>query len=280
MKTNRFRQMAAALLISTVLLPMGACSQDPGMMPASQPGMNAGRPGRGPGQGLRAGPPADCAVLDASYAKGSLSAAEAEAIRYMREEEKLARDVYLALDAKWNHQTFSHIAQAEQRHMDWTACLLNRYSLEDPIAGLPAGTFRSPAMQALYDSLTAAGSENLGQALHAGAFIEDLDLADLDARLELADNADVQAVFQTLASGSRNHLRAFSRSLGRIGLAYAPVYLSADAYAEILASPQESGELCGASCSQYRRGTGGCAGNCPQQPGSGRGRGAGRGPRS
>jgi hypothetical protein len=164
--------------------------------------------------------------------------------------------------------------------MEWMACLLDRYSLEDPAAGLPAGTFRSPAMQTLYDSLTASGTENLGQALRAGAFIEDLDLSDLEARLGITDNADVQAVFQTLASGSRNHLRAFSRSLGQIGLAYAPVYLSADAYAAILDSPHESGELCGASCGQPRRGAGNCTGNCAQQPGAGRGRGAGRGPRN
>ena len=39
-------------------------------------------------------------------------------MRYMREEEKLARDVYLDLANHWSIPVFGKIAQAEQRHMD------------------------------------------------------------------------------------------------------------------------------------------------------------------
>ena len=39
-----------------------------------------------------------------------------DGLSYMREEEKLARDVYLALYEKWGIRTFLNIAKAEQQH--------------------------------------------------------------------------------------------------------------------------------------------------------------------
>ncbi|NCB02187.1 MAG: DUF2202 domain-containing protein, partial [Spirochaetia bacterium] len=56
-----------------------------------------------------------------------------EGILLMREEEKLARDVYLTLYEKWNLRTFSNIARAEQKHMDAVAYLLSTKGIEDPV---------------------------------------------------------------------------------------------------------------------------------------------------
>lgn len=42
-----------------------------------------------------------------------LNAAEIEGLLFMREEEKLAHDVYLALYAKWGLPIFQNIAQSE-----------------------------------------------------------------------------------------------------------------------------------------------------------------------
>jgi len=53
-----------------------------------------------------------------------LSSDEVEAISWMREEEKLARDVYLALYQKWNLRIFWNIAASEQRHMDAIGTLM------------------------------------------------------------------------------------------------------------------------------------------------------------
>ena len=39
-------------------------------------------------------------------------------LTYMREEEKVARDVYLYLNEKWNVRIFKNIAASEQTHMD------------------------------------------------------------------------------------------------------------------------------------------------------------------
>ena len=40
------------------------------------------------------------------------------------EEEKLARDVYLTLDAQWNMRIFQNISRAEQQHLGAVASLL------------------------------------------------------------------------------------------------------------------------------------------------------------
>jgi hypothetical protein len=61
-----------------------------------------------------------------------LSAEEAASLLFMREEEKLARDVYNTLSATWGIQSFSIIASSEQRHMDEIKVLLDRYALTDP----------------------------------------------------------------------------------------------------------------------------------------------------
>ena len=53
-----------------------------------------------------------------------LSTTEAEALVFMREEEKLARDVYQLLYAQWGQKVFSNIAVSEQQHMDAVALLL------------------------------------------------------------------------------------------------------------------------------------------------------------
>ena len=67
---------------------------------------------------------------------GSLTQAEIDALWFMREEEKLARDVYLVLAEKWDLGLFWNIAESEQQHMDAVLKLLKKYGLEDP-AGDP-----------------------------------------------------------------------------------------------------------------------------------------------
>lgn len=51
----------------------------------------------------------------------------------MREEEKLARDVYLELYETWDLPVFYNIAQSEQTHMGAVKTLIEKYNLKDPI---------------------------------------------------------------------------------------------------------------------------------------------------
>ena len=98
-----------------------------------------------------------------------LSPEEAAALLFMREEEKLARDVYNTLYEIWGQPTFTNIAASEQAHMDEIKLLLDRYSLADP--ALEPGSFTDPSLQALYDQLVAQGSVSLAEALKVGASI-------------------------------------------------------------------------------------------------------------
>ena len=62
-------------------------------------------------------------------------------LTYMREEEKLARDVYIFLYDKWGSQIFNNISVSEQTHMDAIKTLLDRYGIPDPVADKGPGVF-------------------------------------------------------------------------------------------------------------------------------------------
>ena len=189
-------------------------------------------------------------------ASGELSSDEAAALLFMVEEEKLARDVYTALYASWGVSTFQSIAASEQAHMDSLAVLLDRYGLTSPVQAA-AGVFTDPGLQALYTALVARGSVSLSEALKVGAEIEEIDILDLQSRLALTDNADIQQVFNNLLRGSENHLRSYVRALSQqTGETYVPQHLSADAYAAILAGTSGNGNSRGGQGGQGGQGGG------------------------
>jgi len=177
-----------------------------------------------------------------STATGDLTDAEIASLLYMREEEKLARDVYLALYDSWGMQTFQNIANSEQTHADAVKSLLDTFGLEDPATGKAAGEFSNTDLQALYDQLTATGEQSLGDALKVGAIIEEIDIIDLEDSLAMLSDPSIRTVYENLLKGSRNHLRAFTSTLNRqTGEVYEPDYLSVDAYQAIVGSEIETG---------------------------------------
>ncbi|MER2561178.1 MAG: DUF2202 domain-containing protein [Myxococcaceae bacterium] len=161
-----------------------------------------------------------------------------EDLRFLREEEKLAHDVYVALQARWSLQTFGNIAASEQTHTDAVMGLLTSFGIEDPVAGKSAGQFENATLQQLYAELVEKGSKSQVDALVVGATIEDLDLADLERFATKTARADVLAVYDNLARGSRNHLRSY---VGQLGGAYQPQFISRATYDGILTTPTERG---------------------------------------
>jgi len=189
---------------------------------------NSGNTGNGTGT----------SVLD--IPSSDLSADEAAALLFMREEEKLARDVYNTLFTTWGIQTFTNIASSEQMHMDEIKVLLDRYALVDP--ALAPGQFTNPDLQALYNQLIAQGSLSIGDALKVGAAIEEIDILDLQTRFTQTDNADIQLAYNNLMNGSFNHLKAFTSALTQqTGESYLPQYLPADQYQVIISSTNGNG---------------------------------------
>jgi len=204
--------------------------------------------------------------------EGELSDREVEDLLYMREEEKLARDVYLTLFEAWESPVFSNIAASEQAHMDSIAYLLESYGLQDPTAGKDIGEFENSELQALYDQLVAQGQGSLQAALMVGTAIEEIDIIDLQESLAATNNAAIIQTFENLLRGSINHLNAFVMNYERqTGTTYAPQYLSQEAYNALVSTTSGPGN--GAGGGMNNGGAGGNGGG--GYNGGGNGSGAG-----
>ncbi len=207
------------------------------MAPLSSDAQGRGR-GQGHGQGNQT---SSLTSVIGQLPMQDLNAAEKAGLLLMREEEKLARDVYQVLYKKWNHVTFAQIAKSEQQHMDALKVLLNKYSLTDPITTREQGVFADPELQKLYDSLIAKGEKSLIDALQIGSTIEDLDIKDLYELIEKTDNKDIKIVYQNLVKGSRNHMRAFIGRLAMNNSTYEAQFLTATVIDDIANSSRERG---------------------------------------
>jgi hypothetical protein len=150
---------------------------------------------------------------------GALTEPEEADLLFMREEEKLARDVYVTLFEVWGAPVFLNISGSEQRHMDAVEALLIRYGLQDPVESEGpegVGLFVNEELGALYEELLAAGAgeeSDLIDALHVGALIEEVDIEDLATAIERTEKPDIRRTYESLLCGSRNHLRAFARQV-------------------------------------------------------------------
>jgi hypothetical protein len=176
-----------------------------------------------------------------TFPKEPLSDAERNSLILMREEEKLARDVYTTLYAKWGSRPFFNISSSEQTHMDAVLTLLKKYDIADPVGTNGIGVFQSATMQTLYKQLVALGNKSNLDAFKAGATIEDLDIFDLKRLSSEVDNKDVLFVYDNLERGSRNHMRAFNRNIGNMGSVYIPQYISQADFDAILSGSMETG---------------------------------------
>jgi hypothetical protein len=171
----------------------------------------------------------------------ALSAGEEESLAFMREEEKLARDVYTALYDMYGTEIFSNIAASEQSHTDAVLSLINRYGLLDPMQIDTYGSFENSELQLIYDNLVASGAISLLEALYVGATVEELDIYDLQNQLDnVVDNEDIIFVYENLLKGSRNHLRSFDKQIKSKGGVYVPVYITQAMYDSIITTAMET----------------------------------------
>ena len=170
-----------------------------------------------------------------------LTEEEINQLIFIREEEKLARDVYLALAEKWNAPIFTNIAQSEQQHMDAVGQLIVKYGLEDPITDDTPGVFTNETLQGLYNGLISrgdvtsrisqpglviqGGGTSLMDAYKVGAFIEEYDIIDIEEAIVQTSHSDIENVYENLVRGSRNHLRSFVGQIELLERDYQPVMM-------------------------------------------------------
>lgn len=139
-----------------------------------------------------------------------LSESEIYYLEFMREEEKLARDVYITMHEQWGLPVFSYISESEQRHMDAIKRMLDAYDIADPVVDESAvGVFQNSELAALYSVLIDDGMRSAMAALRVGALIEEVDIEDIQHAIDETYQDDIVSAYQSLLCGSRNHLRAF-----------------------------------------------------------------------
>lgn len=182
-----------------------------------------------------------------------LGAEDAQTVLVMREEEKLARDVYRAMFDLWQAPVFANISESEQRHMDAIRRVILRYELEDPVVDDTEGVFTNPLFAERYADLIEAGSVSMVEAFKVGALIEEMDIKDLQEALAQTDRADLETVYGHLLRASRNHLRAFAARITAAGETYEAQYLTQEEFDEIAASPWEGGNGRRGACWRVRR---------------------------
>ncbi len=171
----------------------------------------------------------------AALSDTELSTSELEGIAFMREEEKLARDVYIQLADLWNMNIFSNISRSEDTHMEAVKTLIDLFGFEDPVQDNEVGVFTDPILQDLHDELMVSGSISLADALLVGGAIEEIDILDLQKYLNETSNSAVIEVYENLLRGSINHLNSFVRNYERqTGETYQPQFLTQEEYQELI----------------------------------------------
>ena len=140
----------------------------------------------------------------------TLTTTQKAQLKFLVEEEKMARDIYLYLATKTTTRKFSNIARSEQTHMNYMAVLLTKYKLWNPTTNRKAGVFYNQDIQKLYNTLIAEGSVGVLEAYGVGVKVEEVDIASLDELLVNPMPADVKAALDLLLAASHNHLEAFT----------------------------------------------------------------------
>ena len=175
--------------------------------------------------------------------KSALDFNEQTHLEFMCEEEKLARDVYITLGSKYpNSRVFGNIDDSEERHKCAVADMLAKYDVPNPSTNDNIGVFTVEAygwyFTEKYNELVEQGSVSELDALYVGAFIEELDMLDINQCPEViveTDNgiddvsdcgkvytykADIQRLYGFLLEGSENHLRAYVKNITAVPLTF------------------------------------------------------------
>lgn len=189
--------VAALTAAALVAVPTTAMAAQGG--PGGQNGKGAARSQQRSG---------DC--TGAKVSVGTLTKSQLTTLQWMAEEEKLAHDVYVALDEKFGGVVFERIAASEAKHLKAIQRLMARYDVDDPTAGLGDGEFASDAAKQMYADLLAKAT-TVEEAMAVGAEIERLDIADLKEAIADATQRDLKRVYSNLLRGSQRHLVAFTR---------------------------------------------------------------------
>jgi len=155
---------------------------------------------------------------------------------FMREEEKLARDVYLTLGTMYPDSViFGNIDDSEQTHTTAVKTMLEKYGVDDPNTNDNIGAYTGEDygwyFTEKYNLLVERASISELEALYVGAFIEELDMMDINQCPQVivetdnaindvsecgkiyTDNADIENLYSSLLDGSDSHLAGYVKNI-------------------------------------------------------------------
>ncbi len=159
-------------------------------------------------------------------------------LEFMCEEEKLARDVYITLGTKYPEATvFGKIDDSEERHKCAVADMLEKYGIPNPSTNDNVGVFTGKDygwyFTEKFNELVERGAASELEALYVGAFIEELDMLDInqcpavivetdngindvsECGKVYTDKTDILRLYGSLLAGSESHLRAYVKNIER-----------------------------------------------------------------
>jgi len=179
--------------------------------------------------------PGDMTLLGLSgYTKVDLNATQTASLAYMWHEEKLAHDLYLALNEVNPAMQLSNIAtKSESTHIRYVEDLVGWYDINvtdipdynasysaEELDAIPAGDFAIDDIQNLYNTLYNEGDANVTESLKVGCKVEVIDVNDLDTFIEQStENQALIDTFTILRAGSYEHYWAFHSALKKAGIA-------------------------------------------------------------
>ncbi|MFA7244740.1 MAG: DUF2202 domain-containing protein [Candidatus Magasanikbacteria bacterium] len=171
-----------------------------------------------------------------------LSKVEIDDLSFMREEEKMAHDIYKVLFDNFGQIVFENIYKSEQTHTEAIKKLLDKYELGDIVRDNNVGSFENAELKKMYIELLEKGTKTIKTSFEVGAMVEEIDILDLQEKIKNTDKQDIIFVYENLMKGSRNHLRAFVKNYENLtGQKYVPQYLSQAEYDNILSMQVERG---------------------------------------
>jgi len=158
---------------------------------------------------------------------------------FMREEEKLARDVYQTLGTMYPDSViFGNIDDSEQIHMTTVKAMIEKYGYEDPNTNDNVGAYTGEDFgwyfTEKYNQLVERASISELEALYVGAFIEELDMMDINQCPQViletdngindvsecgkvyTDKPDIQRLYSSLLDGSDSHLEGYVNNIEKI----------------------------------------------------------------
>ena len=143
-------------------------------------------------------------------AVAALTTQEQQDLAFGREEERMARDLYALLGARYGSTIFTRISAGEDHHYDAVGTLLARAVLADPSLARAAGSYANADIQRLYDQWKAQGTVSVDAAYGVGVALEQRDIADLDQMLARVTDASAKQTYTMLRAASQHHLTAFT----------------------------------------------------------------------